>query len=180
MSKPSVALLVVGALVATIAVTATGATTQRSGVAADPVANEVRELRLAMERAAAVSTRVMLAAQQANAAQARIAAINWELADVRSRGSIASAEFTRYNTIVTEFERSFPAAVQDPELGLRLPQYQQYLQAKSQLDAQRQLEQDLRARVTELTNAMGREQADWNQLTKRLEALERSLGESRR
>ena len=180
MPNQRLALLVIGTAVAVLAVVGTGATPQRSGVPSDAVAYEVRELRLAVERAAAASAHVTLAAQQANSVQTRIGAISWELADLRSRSTIASAEWTRSSTIVTEFERSFPTAVQDPDVGLRLPQYPQYLQAKSQVEAQRQLEQDLRARVAELTSALGREQADWNQLTKRLEVLERSLGEPRR
>lgn len=173
------AVLVISTALALVAVIAVSANPQRGAAPTDPVAQEVRELRLAVERAAALSAQVTLAAQQANAVQGRISSVSWELADVRSQVTRASAEFARYNAIVMEFERDFPAAVKEPAEGLRLPQYGQYLQAKSQVEGQRQLEQDLRLRASELTTAVSREQEQWNQLTTKLQTLERSLAGQR-
>jgi len=145
----------------------------------DPVAREVRDLRLALERAAALSAQVTLAAQQASAAQGRIAAITVELANIRSQSATVAAQAARMDKVVSDFERDFPEAVREPSEGLRLPQYQSYLNAKAGRDGQRQAEDLLRARESELVSLLAREQIQWDGLMEKLGALERSLGGQR-
>jgi len=178
MISPRTTLVAVGAAIGLFAVIGAGVAPQRPTQPSDPVAQEIRDLRVAIERAAAVSVQVSLVAQRASAAQAMVSSISLELAHVRSELARASAEMARYNAIVSDPER-VPAGGKDPLTGPQYPGFVSNAQARAQLGSQRQLEQALRLRESELAAALNREQAEWNQLAAKLEALERTLGGQR-
>lgn len=160
---------------ALVSVLAVNASPQRAVDEPDRVAREVRDLRFAIERAAALSAQVTLAAMQANATQGRISSITVELGNRRSQAAMITAQLASQEKIVADFERDFPEAVREPSEGLRLPQYQRYVSAKAQLEAQRQIEDMLRVRESELVGLLNREQERWDELAARIAALERSL-----
>ena len=169
--------IAIGTVIGLVAVIGAAASSQRATQPSDPVAQEIRDLRFAVERAAAVSVQVSLLGQRANAAQDRLSSISSELADVRSQLARASAEMVRYNAVVAGFERS-PSAMKAPT-GVQYPGFASFAEARAQWEGQRQLEQSLRQRESELSAALNREQAQWNQLAAKLEALERSIGGQR-
>jgi hypothetical protein len=148
---------------------------QRTTDPADAVAHEIRDLRLTIERTSAISVQVTLIAMQASAAQARIAGITVELANLRAQGTLVAAQTARQRQIVADFERDNPEAASDPAVALRSPQYQEYQRAKATLGSSSQPEDYFRARETELAAIQFREQAQLNDLLAKLEVLERSL-----
>lgn len=75
-----------------LAALAANAVPQGGADTSDPVVREIRDLRFAVERAAAESAKVNLIVAQANAAQSRITSLSWELSDVRTRLARTSAE----------------------------------------------------------------------------------------
>jgi hypothetical protein len=177
MSRHRTLVIVVISFVALLGVLA--AAPQRPSDPTDLVAREIRDLRLAMERASAVSAQVTIAAMQASAAQGRLASVNVELATVRTQIVSVTSTLNRQRQLVTDFERDFPEAVSDASMGLRLPQYQEYQRAKMVLNSTSQQEDPIRARENELLLLQGREQAQLNQLFAKLEALEQALNERR-
>ncbi len=176
MISPRTTIVAVSTVIGLVAVTG-ASSQQRATQPSDPVAQEIRDLRFAMERASAVSVQVGLLGQRATAAQGRISSISSELADVRSQLARASAEMVRHNAVVAEFERA-AAAARAPS-GVQYPGFASSTEARAQWEGQRQLEHVLRQRESELTAALNREQALWNQLAAKLEALERSVGGQR-
>jgi chromosome segregation ATPase len=139
----------------------------------DAVAEEVRQLRLSLERAAETSTRISVAMQRSNLVEARLSTLSWELVDIRSQLARASSDAARLSTVVSDYESQFPEIASDPSIGLRMPQYGQ---AKGQLAAQLQVEQALRSRESQVAASLQSEQAQWNELAERIAAIERSLG----
>jgi hypothetical protein len=142
----------------------------------DAVAEEVRQLRLAFERAAEISARATLVIQRSNLVQARLSTLSWELADIRSQMVRASSEVARYTAVVGDYERQFPEIASDASIAVRMPQYGQ---AKGQLAAQVQLEQNLRSREGQVMASLTSEQAQWNELMERVAAIEQLLNTRR-
>lgn len=142
----------------------------------DAVADEVRQLRLALERAAETSAITSVVTLRSNLVQARLSALNWELADIRSQMARVASEGARYTAVVSDYEHQFPEVASDPSIALRIPQY---AQAKGQLAAQGQLEQDLRLREGQVVASLSSEQARWTELMDRIAAIERSLDNRR-
>jgi len=177
MISPRTTVITVGTVIGLVAVIGAGASSQRATQPSDPVAQEIRDLRFAMERASAVSVQVTLLSQRANAAQDRLSSISSELADVRSQLARASAEMIRYNAVIADFERA-PATMKAPN-GVQYPGFASHTEARAHWEGQRQLEQSLRQRESELVAALSREQAQWNQLAAKLEVLERAVGGQR-
>jgi len=177
MISPRATVIAIGTVIGLVAVIGAGASSSRATQPSDPVAQEVRDLRFALERASSVSVQVSLLSQRANAAQDRLSSISSELADVRSQVARASAEMVRHSAVAAEAERA-SAAVKAPD-RVQYPGFASFAEARAQWEGQRQLEQSLRQRESELTAALGREQAQWNQLVAKLEALERSVGGQR-
>ncbi len=83
------------------------------------VAREVRELRLSLERASAVSTQAIIVALQVSAAQARMTSVDMELANLRAQGGMLAAQVARMRRLVEEFEADFPDPSYDPDAMLR-------------------------------------------------------------
>jgi chromosome segregation ATPase len=146
-----------------LAVLALGAVQQPPRQSSDPLVQEVQQLRVALEHYFQVSTQVDLTAQRANAVQMRISSLSWELADVRTQLARTSAEVTR-NAALMNQEQLMPNVVAD---------------AKRQVEAQTQLEQQLRTRESQVAAALAAEQSKWNELSQRLDALERAISAGR-
>ncbi len=163
---------VVVAFVALLGVLA--ASPQRTTDAGDSVAREVRDLRLSLERASALSTQVTLVALQASATQARIASVSVELANIRAQGGMLAAQAGRQRQLVADFERDFPDPSNDPTTMMRDPRSQEYQRAKASLSMS-QPEDWFRPRESELASIVNREQAQLNELMVKLDTLERSL-----
>lgn len=173
--NPRVAMLLTPIVAAgAIGVMAAGA--PRANQTNDAVAEEVRLLRLAIEHAAETSARTSVMMERSNLAQARLSTLSWELADIRSQMARVSSEIARYTEVVSDYEGQFPETASDPSIALRMPQYGQ---AKAQLAAQLQLEQNLRSREGQVMASLSSEQAQWTELMERIAAIERSF-DSRR
>ncbi len=172
MTAQRTAVVVVITCVALLAVLA-AAPPQPTDASAS-VAREVRELRLSLERASAVSTQATVVALQVSSAQARMASVNVELANLRAQGGMLAAQAARLRQLVADFEADFPDPSDDPTAMLRDPRYQEYQRAKASLGIS-QPEEYFRPRESELVAILNREQTQLNQLMMKLETLERSL-----
>ncbi len=122
MTAHRIAVAVVITCVALLAVLA--AAPQQSTDASASVAREVRELRLSLERASAVSTQATVVALEASAVQARMASVNVELANLRAQGGMLAAQAARLRQLVAEFEADFPDPSDDFIAVQRDPRYQ--------------------------------------------------------
>jgi chromosome segregation ATPase len=142
----------------------------------DHASRETRELRLSLEREIGRLSRVQIVARRADSAQARLSGVSWELADLRSQLARARADIARYKLTVDDYEREFPAVATDAGYAQRMPAYGQ---ARGQLEAQKSLEADLRAREAQLAETVRAEERRWQDALARLDALERELGPSR-
>ena len=96
--------------------------------------------------------------------------------DLRSQLARASAEAARYRLTVDDFEREFPNIATDAASALRMPAFGQ---ARGQLEAQKSLEADLRAREAQLAETVRAEERRWQDALARLDAPERELGPSK-
>jgi len=104
-----------------LAALAANAVPQRGADTSDPVVREIRDLRFAVERAAAESAKVNLIVAQANAAQSRIASLSWELSDVRTQLARTSAEAAK-NT--EQMEQALRARESDLVAAIKREQVQ--------------------------------------------------------
>ena len=161
--------VVIASLVGVVVVASASQSTQRTP---DELTRAVRELRGSTDRL----VEVQLVGQRANAAQARLSGVSWELADLRSQLARARADIARYKLTVDDYEREFPAVATDAGYAQRMPAYGQ---ARGQLEAQKSLEADLRAREAQLAETVRAEERRWQDALARLDALERELGPSK-
>jgi capsule polysaccharide export protein KpsE/RkpR len=168
---------IIGAI-ATLAILATlgaQAVPQRAVAPTDPTARELHDLRLSIDRASADSVHSSILLARIGAAQNRLTSLSAELASLRLELARNSGEIARNGAIMRDVEASYPPDWA-PNKGAMIGPYGD---ARRQVEAANQVEQNLRTREAELATLVGREQAQVNQLLAKLDALEQSLNERR-
>ena len=137
---------------------------------------EVRALRVAIERATATTPQIQLLTARLTVQNERLSRATRDLDEVhQALEQIASqnAAFSNRSAQLEEIlgRETDPARVRDlksEQVGM-----------KSQVDEFSAQETRLRARETELSNVVSAEQAQWTELNRRLDELERQLAERR-
>jgi chromosome segregation ATPase len=157
-----------------LAVLSIGSVQQPPRQSSDPLLQEVQQLRATLDYYFRVSTQIGFTTQRANAVQMRISSLGWELADIRTQLARCSVEMAPYEDFVKVEDAKQPSG--------RMTEYYitpQYSDAKRQIGAHLELEQQLRTRESRLAGALANEQAKWNELSQRLDALQASIGAQR-
>jgi hypothetical protein len=135
---------------------------------------EVRQLRLAMERSLTVSPRIQLLTSRLSAQRDVMQPLALELSAIRQQLSKASANVRSHTARFHELEDLVERETEiEPERRKLMEREQAAMKAAMENYAAE--EQDLRNREADLANALAVEQAHWNELTRRLDELERML-----
>lgn len=133
---------------------------------------EVRQLRLVMERSAQMSPRIQILASRLGVQDQRVARMTRDLTDVKDHIAQKVAEAQAHTSRVSELEAGIQA---EPDVPRRKAFEEELRAVKQQIDAMSLEEQQLRAREAEAASALAAEQNQWNDLTRRLDELEKSL-----
>jgi chromosome segregation ATPase len=144
--------------------------------APDPLAAllaEVHALRVAMEQSATVAPRVQLTLARLNIEEQRIAQLASQLDQVRRELSAASLESRKLSDQLPELEKGVQTAADDK---IRKSYEYEQVDVKRKLTAQSRLEEHLRGRENDATQALSTEQSRWVDLNARLDELELLLG----
>jgi chromosome segregation ATPase len=133
---------------------------------------EVRQLRMAVERAASVLPQTQVLLQRFQLQQQHVETLSRQLEQLRDRITRSSAEDAHFAAEVRDVEsgeRQEKDATRRRELEERLKT------AKAQLEQQAISDQQQRARESQLAGQLQNEQSKLNDLQERLDALERLL-----
>ena len=133
---------------------------------------EVHALRMAMEQSATVAPRVQLTLARLNIEEQRIAQLVAQLDQVRRELTAVSLESQKLSDQLPELERGLQITTDDK--ARKSYEYEQS-ELKRRLNAQSRLEQQLRTRENDASQALSTEQARWLDLNARLDELERLL-----
>ncbi len=133
---------------------------------------EVRQLRLAIERTATLGPRMQLLLQRVQLQDGKVSRLSRDLQDTRTNITQAIGETTRMKEEISTFEERVhqeqnPVQRSDMEDRLR--------HAKTGFEERQALEQQLRARESELASQLRLEQATLDEFQARLEKFEKSL-----
>jgi chromosome segregation ATPase len=132
--------------------------------------SEVRQLRLTMEKSVTLGPRMQLIMQRAQLQDARVARISQQLDEVRKQIAAEAAQQADANERLAKIEQD---TVAETDAGRRAQL--EDVHAHFKMVAGRGPDQQLRARESELANALQGEQATLNDLNGKLDALERQL-----
>ena len=135
--------------------------------------NEVRALRLAIERTNAVAPRVQLTLARLNIEEQRVTQLSAQLDKVRQELSQASTGAQHTTDRLADIERELQTAT-DEKVRRQLDEERRAMTSVLRLNAV-QLEQ-LRVRETDGAQALSTEQNRWIDLNSKLDELERLLG----
>jgi len=175
--KPKLVVALIASVLGSLAIGAStaprAASSQRSAEPDDPVAREVRDLRLSLERAASQNLQASVIVMRADASQSRLASLNSELANVRAQLARVSADISAATLQLRESSR------RDPNTPGETTPARSEVESRGQLEGLTHLEEMLRETETRLRADISREQAQWNALVARLEGLERSAASGR-
>jgi chromosome segregation ATPase len=132
--------------------------------------DEVRQLRMTLEKTVTVGPRMQLLLQRTQLQDARVARISQQLDEVRKQIAAEAAQQTDANEQVAKIERDIAV---ETDAGRRAQLEQ--ADAHFKMLAGHGPDQQLRARESELANTLQGEQATLNDLNGKLDALERQL-----
>jgi chromosome segregation ATPase len=146
-----------------------------AGFAADPTLDallaEVRELRLAVQRAASVGPRLEIAMRRLDWQEQRVARAGERLTEVRKRLSGIAGRQAQMTSQLKSSEAELPGAGADRRkiLDEMIPAI------KSEIEQTARMEAQLRAEESEAASDLRTEQAKADELASRIEGLERAL-----
>jgi hypothetical protein len=143
--------------------------------AADPIAAllaELRQLRIVMERTATVNPRIQLVTSRMSLQDERVYRLTRQVENLRDELERMTME-SREHAVRTRRLEDVLANETDQTKRLQMEEQLRHMKSESELWATR--EQLLRTRETEAANTLAVEQAHWNELTRRLDELERML-----
>jgi chromosome segregation ATPase len=145
----------------------------------DPLAallNEVHQLRLTMERAAATTPQIQLLATRLAVQNERVSSATRDVVTIRREIDQAASEVAMLKFQEGKVEDGL-ATDTDPTRRLAWADRQSAIkQAIEQVSAK---EQRLRAREAEMSTALAAEQTQWMELNRRLDELEREIAARR-
>ncbi len=133
--------------------------------------SEVRQLRLALERASSMSFRLQITLQRLQWQQNQVNRVASELDSVRGSLGRAESEQAQLSAHLSDIETRL-SQEQNPDRQKGLQEEQKG--AKRILEQQTRNAQDLRAREGELAASLQREQSKLNEVQGRLDALEKA------
>lgn len=133
---------------------------------------EVRALRMAVERAATVGTRLQVLVARVQLQEQRISDLSTRLAGVRSE--LRNIE-TGTGPMAAQLERFEEAIAETRDPEERRAAEQQVAMIKAQVDALERRRQELMADEAFLSQQLSMEQGRWTDFNDRLEQLERDL-----
>jgi chromosome segregation ATPase len=133
---------------------------------------EVRALRVAMERAASTTPQIQLLAARLTVQNERLSRVSRDADAAHQELEVVADEGGRLAARVAQIEDAI-GRQPSPEMTQQLKNDQMAM--KVQLDELSARETRLRAREAELSNAVAAEQAQWTELNRRLDDLEREL-----
>jgi len=134
---------------------------------------EVHELRLAMERSAAVAPRVQLTLARLNIQEQRTGALSAQLDQVRQEQTRTSLETKKMASELEDVQKTLQTTIDASQRrGLELEEEG----LKRKLRQQAALDDQLRNRESETTQLLAVEQSRWVDLNAKLDDLERLLG----
>ena len=128
--------------------------------------NEVRQLRIALERINVNTYRAQIGIQRLRAQQERVDRLRRDLDSVRNEISEAQLNNPRMEEMVKDIEEKMNAGVVDST---------QYKVFKAEMDQQKQREQRLREREIQLQTELEVERINLIEMNQRLDDLEREL-----
>ena len=137
---------------------------------------EVHALRVAMERATSAAPQIQLLSARLTVQNERVSRATRDADAARQELAHLQQETTNLTTAVAENEDMLTRET-DPVRQRQLKDQQRAV--KDQLESRSAEEARLRARETELANALAVEQAQWIELNRRLDDLERELAARR-
>jgi chromosome segregation ATPase len=135
---------------------------------------EVRQLRVALERAAAMNATLQLAGQRANIQEERLWRVSREVETLRTELRRATEEVGGDATRLKHLEEALAGSM-DPEMRKAIEQ--ELPELKRRADRNKQREGELRQREIVLLQALQSEEARWGELNQRLDDLERLLSD---
>ena len=137
---------------------------------------EVRALRVAMERAAWTAPQTQLLAARLSVQNERLSRATRDAEEVRQALEQIASQSAAFSNRSAQVEEALGRET-DPARLRDLKNDQAAL--KSQAEELAAQETRLRARETELSNAVSAEQTQWTELNRRLDELERQLAQRR-
>jgi hypothetical protein len=138
----------------------------------DALLNEVRQLRLTLERSNSIAPRMQLLMQRAQIQDSKVTRLSRDLQDVRENLAHHTAEMA---TLKTEMDRLESQSLQEinPAKKTELADIQRHI--KQEWDQRTAADQHLRERETELMSQLRIEQANLDMLQAKLDALDKAL-----
>jgi predicted nucleic acid-binding Zn-ribbon protein len=134
---------------------------------------EVRQLRIAMERAATTTPHIQLLRTRLSIQNDRLARAERDYSTVRQQLESVSGQVSQLTAQIEELENQ-SARETEPERQRMLGAEQVAMKRRAaELTAG---EQQLRVRESELAATLGSEQNQWAELNRRLDEVERSIG----
>ena len=149
-----------------------GGASETSGDVLSKLLAEVRHLRIAMERGATIPPRIQLLTSRLSMQEARVARLARDLDEVRDRLGGLADEQRRVPDQIKHYEAMM---AENPEAPIRRDLEFQIKQLKQEVERTATTEQRLRAQEAELLASYTTEQAVWQEISTRLDELERSL-----
>jgi chromosome segregation ATPase len=157
-------------LAALAAASAPAQTTSADNATLQKLLDEVRQLRLTMEKSVTVGPRMQLILQRTQLQDARVARISQQLDEVRKQIAAETAQQTDATEKLAKIEQDIST---ETDAGRRAQL--EDVHAHFKMVAAKGPDQQLRAREGELANSLQAEQATLNDLNGKLDALERQL-----
>jgi chromosome segregation ATPase len=137
---------------------------------------EVRQLRLALERSAALAPRIQLTLQRAQLQQDQVARLSRQLEDLRDRMAQAASEETQ---TLAQIKAAEAHVVQEQDAARRKTIEEEIKAVKARLEQQSEQQRiqqaQQQARESELAGRLETERSKLNELNEKLNALERML-----
>jgi chromosome segregation ATPase len=134
---------------------------------------EVRQLRIAMERAATVTPQIQLLGSRLSVQNERLARAGHDHDTARQELDDVSAALAQIAARIPELETR---AAQESNPVQQRQFVQEHAAAREQASDLAAREQRLRARENELAAVLGAEETQWAELNRRVDEVERSLG----
>jgi chromosome segregation ATPase len=133
---------------------------------------EVRQLRIAMERAATVTPQIQLLGSRLSVQNERLARAGHDHASARQELDEISAALAQIASRIPELESR---AAQESNPAQQRQLAQEHAAAREQASELAAREQRLRARENELAAVLGAEETQWAEINRRVDEVERSL-----
>lgn len=157
-------------LAALAAGSAAAQTTSPDHATLQALLDEVRQLRMTLEKSVTLGPRMQLLLQRTQLQDARVARISQQLDEVRKQIAVETGRQSEVNERLAKVEQDIST---ETDAGRRAQL--EDVRAQFKMAVAHGPDQQLRARENELANALEGEQATLNDLNGRLDALERQL-----